>query len=131
MENPPKFTSQPNLAQAPTSPSTPRNYAIPRRHPEQSQSLINLWFQLFFDILEDEQLTEKLRNTLYLILGNEGTLDAIVRTNLPEKNTQRIQRIKVRIGKYHLQVISCCALHWDIQDITAGSLEDMQLSLHP
>jgi hypothetical protein len=25
MENPPKFTSQPNLAQAPTSPLTPRN----------------------------------------------------------------------------------------------------------
>jgi hypothetical protein len=34
-----------------------------------------------------------------LILGNEGTSEAIVRTNLPEKNTQRIQRRKVRTGK--------------------------------
>jgi hypothetical protein len=95
MENPPRATSQPNLAQAPTSPPTPRNSAIPRKHPEQSQSVINLWFQLFFDILGDDQLTEKLCNTLYLILGNEGTPEAIVRTNLPEKNTQRIQRRKV------------------------------------
>jgi hypothetical protein len=48
MENPPIFASQPNIAQAPTSPPTPRNFVIPRRHPEQSQSVINLWFQLFF-----------------------------------------------------------------------------------
>jgi len=54
---------------------------------------------LFFDILGDDKLTEKLCNTLYLILGNEGTPEAIVRTNLPEKNTQRIQRRKVRTGK--------------------------------
>jgi hypothetical protein len=96
MENSPKVTFQPKLAQAPTSPPTPRNSVIPKRHPEQSQNIINLWFQLFFDILGDDQLMEKLCNTLYLILGNEGTPEAIVRTNLPEKNTQRIQRRKVR-----------------------------------
>jgi hypothetical protein len=95
IDNPPEVASQPNLAQAPTSPRTPRNFAIPRRHHEQSQSVINLWFQLFFDILGGDQITEKLCNTLYLILGNEGTLEAIVRTNLPEKNTQIIKRRKV------------------------------------
>ena len=60
MENTPKVSSQPNLVQAPTSPPTPRNYAIPRRHSKQSQSVINLWLQLFFDILGDAQLTKKL-----------------------------------------------------------------------
>jgi hypothetical protein len=68
---------------------------IPKRHPEQSQNLINLWFQFFFDILGDDQITKKLHNTLYLILGNEGTPKSIIRTNLPEKNTQRIKRRKV------------------------------------
>jgi hypothetical protein len=42
---------------------------------------------LFFDILGDEKLTEKLGNTIYLILGNEGIPEAIARTNLPDKNT--------------------------------------------
>jgi hypothetical protein len=68
MENPPKVSSQSNLFQAPTSPPTLRNSAIPRRHREQSQSVINIWFQLFFDILGDDQLTKNFQNTLYLIL---------------------------------------------------------------
>jgi len=38
-------------------------------------------------------------NNLYLIFGNEGTPEAIVSTNLPEKNTKRIQRRKVQTGK--------------------------------
>jgi hypothetical protein len=95
MENIPGATSQPNLVQAPTSPPATKNSTITRRHPEQSQSVINIWFHLFFDILWDDQLTEKLCITLYLILGNEGTTESIVTTNLPEKNTQRIQRRKV------------------------------------
>jgi hypothetical protein len=40
-----------------------------------------------------------LQNTLYLVLGDEGTPERIITTNLPEKNTQRIQRRKVRTGK--------------------------------
>jgi hypothetical protein len=105
MNNSPKVTSHPKLVQAPTSPSTPRNPVIPKRHLEKSQSVINIWFQLFFDILGDDQITDKLCNTLYLILGNEGTPETIVRTNLPEKNTRRIQRRKVRIGKkFRLEV---------------------------
>jgi hypothetical protein len=96
IDNPPKFFSQPNLVQVPMSPSTPRNFSIPRRDPEQSQSVINLWFQLFFDILGDDQFTEKLYNTLYLIMGNEGTPESILRTNLPKNNIQRIQRRKGR-----------------------------------
>jgi hypothetical protein len=95
MESIPRGSSQPNLLQAPTSPPTTENSAITRRHPEQSQSVINIWFHLFFDILWDSQITENLCITLYLILGNEGTQEAIVRTNLPEKNTQRMQRRKV------------------------------------
>jgi hypothetical protein len=61
VENFPKFTFQPKLAQDSTSPSTPRNLVIPKRHLEQSQNVINLWFQLLFDILGDDQLTEKLQ----------------------------------------------------------------------
>jgi hypothetical protein len=95
VENPPKFILQPNISQAPTSPPAPRNPVNSRRHPEQSQNVINLWFQLFSEILGDDRLTEKLQNTLYLVLGDEGTPETIVTTNLPEKNTQRIQRRKV------------------------------------
>jgi hypothetical protein len=73
VENPPRSSFQPNLVKSPTSPPTPMNYTITRKHPDQCQSVINLWFQLFFDILGEEQLIEKLCNTLYLILGNEGT----------------------------------------------------------
>jgi hypothetical protein len=97
--NAPKVVSQPNLSQAPTSPSAPKNSSIPRRHPKKSQSVINLWLQLLFDILGDDQLMENLCNTLYLILGNEGTPKAIIMTNLLEKNTERIQRRKVRTKK--------------------------------
>jgi hypothetical protein len=56
---------------------------------EQSQNIINLWFQLFSEILGDDRLSEKLWNTLYLILGDEGTPETNITTNLPEKNTQR------------------------------------------
>ena len=95
MENFAKVTFQPKLVQSPTSPPTSRNPVIPKRHPEQSQSIINLWFELFFDIIGDDQLIENLCNTMYLILGNEGTPKVIVMTNLPEKNTQRIKIRKV------------------------------------
>jgi hypothetical protein len=60
MDNPPRSTSQPNFVQAPTSPLAPKNYAIPKRHPEQSQCVIKIWFQLFFDILGDDQVIDKL-----------------------------------------------------------------------
>jgi hypothetical protein len=33
IDNPPEVASQPNLAQAPTSPRTPRNFAIPKETP--------------------------------------------------------------------------------------------------
>jgi hypothetical protein len=96
IENPPISSYQSNPAQAPTLPPIPRNSAIPRKHPEQFQSVINIWIHLLFYILGDEKLTEKLHNTLYLILGNERTPKIIVRTNLTKKNIQRIQRRKVQ-----------------------------------
>jgi hypothetical protein len=92
----PQISIQTKLAQFPTSPPAPRNFVIPRRHPAQSPNVVNLWFQLFSNILGDDPLMENFLNTLYLILGNEGTPKATVRRNLPEKNTQRIQRRKVR-----------------------------------
>jgi hypothetical protein len=84
------------MVQAPTSPPAPRNPLVIPRQPEQPQNTVDLWFQLFADSLGNDQLTEKLHNTLYLILGNEETLEERIRDNLPEKITQRVQRRKVR-----------------------------------
>jgi hypothetical protein len=68
----------------PTSPA-PRNHVAMPRQPEQP-----LWFQLFYDILGNDQLTKKLCNELYIVLGNEEPLEARIRVNLPEKSTQRV-----------------------------------------
>jgi hypothetical protein len=98
-ENPPQSVVYPKVAQVPASPPAPRNpIGIPRQ-PEQHQNAVDIWFQLFSDILGNDQLTEKLRNALYLVLGNEETSEARIRANLPEKSTQRVQRRKVRTGK--------------------------------
>jgi hypothetical protein len=61
--SPSRVFYQPNPVKAPTSPPTPKNFVIPRRHPEQSQSVINLWFQLFFDILGDEVVKHPVLDT--------------------------------------------------------------------
>jgi hypothetical protein len=68
-----KVTVQPKTSQALASPSAPKNPVNSRRPHEQSQDIINLWFQLFSEILGDERLSEKLQNTLYLILRDERT----------------------------------------------------------
>jgi hypothetical protein len=81
------------------SPPAPRNPVVMMRQPEQTQNVVDLWFQLFFDILGNDQLTEKLCNALYIFLGTEEYSETRIRTNLPEKNTQRVQRRKVWIEK--------------------------------
>jgi hypothetical protein len=98
-EKPPQPIVYPKIVQVPASPPAPRNPVVTPRQPEQPQNVVDLWFQLFSDILGNDQLTEKLCNALYLVLGNEEPTEAGIRTNLPEKSTQRVQRRKVRTGK--------------------------------
>jgi hypothetical protein len=86
-EKPPHPIIYPKIAQVPSSPPTPRNLIVPMRQPEQSQNVVDLWFQLFFDILGKDQLTEKLCNSLYLFLATEESPETKIRTNLPKKNT--------------------------------------------
>jgi hypothetical protein len=76
------------MAQVPASPPAPRNPVVIPRQSEQPQNAVDLWFQLFFDILGNYQLTEKLHNALYLVLGNKDTSESRIRANLPEKSTQ-------------------------------------------
>jgi hypothetical protein len=64
-----------------------------------AQKVVDLWLQLFSDILDDEQLTGKLWNTIKLALGAEGNPEEFITANLPEKNASRIQRRKRRSGK--------------------------------
>jgi hypothetical protein len=98
-ENPHQSIVYPKVAQVSTSPPAPRNpIGIPRQ-PEKHQKEVDLWFQLFSGILGNDQLTEKLCNVLYLVLGNEGTSEERIRANLPEKSTQRLNQRKVRTGK--------------------------------
>ena len=73
----------PNIAQVPTSPSMPRNPVSLMRQPELPQNVVDLWFQLFSDILGNDQLTENFQNALYLVLGNEESLETRIRTTLP------------------------------------------------
>jgi hypothetical protein len=98
-EKPSQPIVYPNMAQVPTSPPAPRNPVVMPRQPEQPQNVVDLWFQLFSDIPGNDQLTNKLCNALYLVLGNEEPLEASIRVNLPEKSTQRVQRRKVRTKK--------------------------------
>jgi hypothetical protein len=98
-EKAPQPSVNPRIAQFHTSPPTPRNPTVTPTQPEQPQNVINLWFQLFSDILRNNQLTKKLCNALYLVLGNEEPIEAGIRDNIPEKSTQRVQRKKVQTGK--------------------------------
>jgi hypothetical protein len=85
----------PKMAEVPASPPTPRNSVVILRQPEQPQNVVDLWFQLFSDIMGNDQLIEKFCNVLYLVLGNEEPLEERIRANIPEKSTQRVQRRKV------------------------------------
>jgi hypothetical protein len=64
-----------------------------------SHKVVDLWFQLLFDILYDEQLTEKLQNIIEVTLGAEGNPEEFIATNLPERKSRRVQRIKKRNGR--------------------------------
>jgi len=98
-DNPPHLVVYPKVAQVPTSPPTPRNpVGIPRQL-EQPQNTVDLWFQLFSNILGNDQLIEKLCNVLYLVLGIEETSEERIRVNLPKKSNQRVQLRKIRTGK--------------------------------
>jgi hypothetical protein len=81
-----------------SSPPAPKNHVVPMRQLEQPKNVVGLWFQLFSDILGNDQLIEKLCNALYLVLGNEESLETRIRTNIAEK-ILRVQRRKVRTGK--------------------------------
>jgi hypothetical protein len=94
-EKTPQPIVYPKIAQVPASPLAPKNVASTPRQPEQPQNVVDLWFQLLSDILRNDQLTEKLCNALYLVLLNEEPIEAGIRTNLPQKSTQRVQRRKV------------------------------------
>jgi len=48
-----------------------------------TQKDVVLWFQLFSDILDDEQLTEKLGNTIKVVVGDEGNPEEFIVSNLP------------------------------------------------
>jgi hypothetical protein len=91
-EKPPQPIVYPKIVQVPASPPAPKNPVVTSRQLKKPQNVVNLWFQLFSDILGNDQLTEKLCNALYLVLGNEEPIEAGIRTNLPKKSTQRVQR---------------------------------------
>jgi hypothetical protein len=90
-EKPSQPIVYPKMAQVPASPAAPRNPIAMPRQLEKPQNVFDLWFQLFYDIMENDQLTKKLCNALYLVLGNEEPLEARIRANIPKKSTQRVQ----------------------------------------
>jgi hypothetical protein len=94
-EETPQPIIYPKIVQVHVSAPAPRNPVVTPRQPEQPQNVVDLWFQLFSDILGNDQLTKKLCNVLYLVLGNEEPIEARIRANLREKSTQRVKRRKV------------------------------------
>jgi hypothetical protein len=83
-EKTPQPIAYPNIVQVPASPPAPKNPIVISRQPEQPQNVVDLWFQLFSDILGNDRLTEKLCNALYLVLGNEEPIEEGIRANLSE-----------------------------------------------
>jgi hypothetical protein len=114
-EKPPQPIGYPKVTQVPTSPPTPRNPTVPRRQPEKTKNVVELWFRLFYDILGNDQLTKKLYNSLYLVLGTEESPETRIRTNHPEKNTQRVKRMKVQTGKDF--ILASQLDEFDIKDV--------------
>lgn len=61
---------------------------------------IYLWTSVFYDILDDEQLTGKLQNTIKKLTGAaEDEKDSGISANLPERHSHRVRRRKRRTGK--------------------------------
>jgi hypothetical protein len=98
-EKKPQTILYPKIVQVLASPPAPRNPVAPMRQPEQSKNVVDLWFKLFSDILGNEKLTKKFCNSLDLVLGIEESPETRIRTNLPQKNTERLQRRKIGTGK--------------------------------
>lgn len=55
--------------------------------------------KLFSDILDDEQLTRKLQNTLKKLTGVAEEGDLGISANLAEKHSHRVKRRRRRTGK--------------------------------
>jgi hypothetical protein len=72
---------------------------VPSKGPyHESKNIISLWLELFYDILNDEHLTQKLRNTIIISMGVEGNVEGSIVVNLTEKDEGWIQRRKKRSG---------------------------------
>jgi hypothetical protein len=56
----------------------------------ESQKDVDLWFQLFFDILDDKQLAGKLWNTIKVALGVEGNIGDFIVANLSKRKASRV-----------------------------------------
>jgi len=66
------------------------NMFAPKEPPTKSKNTIDLWFQLFSDILDEEKLTKMLWNMIKGTLETEGNQEELIISNLPERNTSRI-----------------------------------------
>jgi hypothetical protein len=55
-----------------------------------SQKVVNHWFQLFYEILDDEKLTDKFWSTIKLALGAEGNPKEFIVANIPKRNASRV-----------------------------------------
>ncbi|RWR97952.1 putative ribonuclease h protein [Cinnamomum micranthum f. kanehirae] len=69
---------------------------------------IYVWTSFFYDILDDEQLTGKLQNTIKKLTGAaEDENDSGISANLPERHSHWVRRRKRRTGK---------EFRWDTQN---------------
>jgi hypothetical protein len=124
-EKPPWPIFYPKIAQVPASPLASKNHVVPMRQHEQPQNVVDLWFQLFSYILGNDQLTEKLCNALYLVLETKESPEMRTRTNLPEMNTQRVQRRKVRTGKEF--ILAAQLYEFEIKDVMLNLKSDVNI----
>lgn len=51
---------------------------------------------IFSDILEDEQLTSRLRNTIQSVVGGKYNSEDYIAANLPERQSNRVKRRRRR-----------------------------------
>ena len=83
--------------------TSPHQSTVVRESIVQMESLgkslndIGLWIQLFYNILDDEYLIEKLWNKIKVAMGAEGNPYEFIVSNHPERKESRVYRRRRRM----------------------------------
>jgi hypothetical protein len=87
-----------NFKLTPHQPTIARESSIQLESLGKSHKVFDIWFQLFSDILDDENIIEKLKNTIKVALGAKVNQFDFIVANLPGRKESRVQIRNRRTG---------------------------------